>query len=204
MYRVRSLYAAAAVALLGAAACHRSQVMSATPVPAPDNSAAERARQDSLAREQARRDSIARADAARRAAEADAARRAADAEAAARAAMTAPVYFDFDRSDLTSDATARLEAKVPVMEANRDVRIRVEGHTDERGTDEYNLALAQRRAAAAKKFLAARGIDDARIETVSYGEERPVCGEHEESCWAKNRRDEFVITAGARFAGTRP
>ena len=139
---------------------------------------------------------LARADAARRAA--------ADREAAARAALTSEVFFDYDRDALTSDGTARLEAKVPVLQANRDVRIRVEGNTDERGSDEYNLALGQRRAAAAKRFLVSRGVDEARIETISYGEERAACSEHEESCWSKNRRDEFVVTAGTRFAGTRP
>jgi peptidoglycan-associated lipoprotein len=202
--RLGTLTAAAAVALMGAAACHRSQVVTPTTVPAAapttgDNGAAarERAYRDSVARaDAARRDSIARADAARR----DAAAR----EAAARAALTAEVYFDFDKDALTSDASSRLEAKVPVMQANRDVRIRVEGHTDERGSDEYNLALGQRRAAAAKRFLASRGVDEARIETVSYGEERGTCSEHEESCWSKNRRDEFAVTAGARFMGAKP
>jgi peptidoglycan-associated lipoprotein len=203
--RLGPVTTAAAIALLGAVACHRSQVVTATPVPAAtstDNTA-----RDAAAREQARRDSIARADAARRdsLARAEAARRAAaDREAAARAALNAAVYFDFDMDALTSDASARLEAKVPVMQANRDVRIRVEGHTDERGSDEYNLALGQRRAAAAKRFLVSRGVDEARIETVSYGEERATCSEHEESCWSKNRRDEFVVTAGARFLGSRP
>lgn len=203
MTRLGTLSAAAAIALSGAVACHRSQVTTATPTPTGSTARAQRddtseqARRDSIARaEAARRDSIARADAARRAA--------ADREGAARAALNAAVYFDFDKDALTSDASSRLEAKVPVMQTNRDVRIRVEGHTDERGSDEYNLALGQRRAAAAKKFLLARGIDEARIETVSYGEERPACGDHEESCWGKNRRDEFVVTAGARFLGPRP
>jgi len=114
------------------------------------------------------------------------------------------VYFEYDRDALTSDATARLEAKVPVMQANRDIHIRVEGNTDERGSDEYNLALGQRRAAAAKRFLVSRGVDESRIETISYGEERAACSEHEESCWGKNRRDAFVVTAGTRFVGARP
>jgi peptidoglycan-associated lipoprotein len=202
--RLGSLSAAAAIALVGVAACHRSPAVTATPAPTTttDNSA-----RDAAAREAAIRDSIARAAAARRdsLARAEAARREAAArEAAARAALTAPVYFDYDQDALTSDASSRLEAKAPVMQANGDVRIRVEGHTDERGSDEYNLALAQRRAAAAKRFLVSRGVAEARIETVSYGEERPVCGEHDESCWSKNRRDEFVVTAGARFLGPRP
>jgi peptidoglycan-associated lipoprotein len=197
--------AAAAIVLAGAVACHRSQVTTATP--AQPTATGNNGSNDAAAREAARRDSIARADAARRdsIARAEAARRAAaDREAAAAAALKATVYFDYDQDALTSDAASRLEAKVPVMQANHDVRIRVEGHTDERGSDEYNLALGQRRAAAARKFLVSRGIEEGRIETVSYGEERPACAEHEESCWAKNRRDEFVVTAGARFQGTRP
>jgi peptidoglycan-associated lipoprotein len=88
-----------------------------------------------------------------------------------------------------------------VLQARPDVRIRIEGNADERGSDEYNLALAQRRSAAAKRYLVARGIADARIEVVSFGKERPVCQEHVESCWQQNRRDEFVITTGS-IAGT--
>lgn len=201
MTRPRTLAAAAAIAFAGVA-CHKAPVTNATPAPVATTSqsnnddARDRARRDSIARaDAARRDSIARAEAARRAA--------ADREAAARSALTATVYFEFDQDALTADATSQLEAKVPVMQQNRDVKIRVEGNTDERGSDEYNLALGQRRAAAARRFLVSRGIDEARIETVSYGEERPACGEHDESCWGKNRRDQFVITAG-RMMGTQP
>jgi peptidoglycan-associated lipoprotein len=89
-----------------------------------------------------------------------------------------------------------LDRKAGVLGANRPIRIRIEGNTDERGSDEYNLALGMRRAAAAKLYLTQRGVDAARIETVSYGEERPVCQEHDESCWAKNRRAEFAVLAG--------
>src|SRR5205823_5981432 len=133
--------AAAAIVLAGAVACHHAPVTTATPTQPTGTS--DRVNNDAAAREAARRDSIARADAARRdsLARADAARRAAaDREAAAGAALKATVYFDYDQDGLTSDAAARLEAKVPVMQANHDVRIRVEGHTDERGSDEYNLA----------------------------------------------------------------
>jgi len=199
--RPGTLAAAAAIALVGAA-CHKAPVTNATPAPVTttaqsnDNDARDRARRDSIARaDAARRDSIARANAARQAA--------ADREAAARQALTATVFFEYDQDALTADATSRLDAKVPVMQQNRDVHIRVEGNTDERGSDEYNLALGQRRAAAARRFLVSRGIEDARIETVSYGEERPSCGDHEESCWGKNRRDQFVITAG-HLMGTQP
>jgi peptidoglycan-associated lipoprotein len=114
----------------------------------------------------------------------------------ARAALEARVLFDFDQAALRDDQAAILESKLPVMRANPNVRIRIEGNADERGSDEYNMALGMRRAQTAKKFLVDRGIDAARIDIASYGEERPVCQEHDESCWSRNRRDEFVIVAG--------
>jgi peptidoglycan-associated lipoprotein len=128
----------------------------------------------------------------------DARNNAAKAEAirAATAALTTTIYFDFDRSDITDDARAKLDAKVPVLTQNTAVRIRIAGHTDSRGSDEYNLALGQRRAAAAKRYLTDRGIDGTRIEIVSFGEERPTCTEESEGCWSRNRRDEFEITGG--------
>jgi peptidoglycan-associated lipoprotein len=109
------------------------------------------------------------------------------------AAITAPIYFDFDKSDIRTDAAAILDRKIPWLNANPGMRIRIEGNADERGSDEYNLALGQRRAAAAKRYLVERGIDAGRFDLVSYGEERPVCTEHDESCWQRNRRDDFVI-----------
>ena len=120
----------------------------------------------------------------------------ADAVKAATAALTATVYFDYDRSDITDDARTKLDAKVPVLTQNTGVRIRIAGHTDSRGSDEYNLALGQRRAAAAKRYLTDRGIDGSRIEIVSFGEERPTCTDESEGCWSRNRRDEFEITGG--------
>jgi peptidoglycan-associated lipoprotein len=107
--------------------------------------------------------------------------------------ITASVFFDFDKSDVRSDAQATLDAKIPYLQANPGMRIRIEGNTDERGSDEYNLALGQRRAASAKKYLVDHGIDAGRIDIVSYGEERPICKDHDESCWSQNRRDEFHI-----------
>ena len=115
---------------------------------------------------------------------------------AATAALTATIYFDLDRSDITDDSRAKLDAKVPVLTQNTAVRIRIAGHTDSRGSDEYNLALGQRRAAAAKRYLTDRGIDGSRIEIVSFGEERPTCTDESEGCWSRNRRDEFEITGG--------
>ena len=115
---------------------------------------------------------------------------------AARNALTAVVYFDYDASDLTTDTRARLDAKLPVLTANPGIRLRITGHTDGRGSDEYNLALGQRRAAAAKRYLTDRGIDQGRIEIVSMGEERPAAQGEDESAWSQNRRAEFEITAG--------
>ncbi len=109
------------------------------------------------------------------------------------AAITGPIYFDYDKSDIRSDAAATLDRKIPWLTANPGMRIRIEGNADERGSDEYNLALGQRRAASAKRYLVEHGIDAGRFDLVSYGEERPVCTEHDESCWQRNRRDDFVI-----------
>ncbi len=111
-------------------------------------------------------------------------------------AMTERILFDFDRSDLRTDARSTLDRKVAFFQANPSMRIRVSGHADERGSDEYNLALGQRRASSAKAYLVQQGIDAGRIDIVSYGEERPVCTESNESCWQQNRRDEFEIIAG--------
>jgi len=114
------------------------------------------------------------------------------------AAITGPIYFDYDKSDIRTDAAATLDRKIPWLTANPGMRIRIEGNADERGSDEYNLALGQRRAASAKRYLVEHGIDAGRFDLVSYGEERPVCTEHDESCWQRNRRDDFVIvTIGA-------
>jgi len=114
----------------------------------------------------------------------------------AREALLAKIYFDFDRSELRDDQRATLDSKLPVLAANPGVRIRIEGNADERGSDEYNMALGMRRAQTARKYLIDHGIDAARIDISSNGEERPVCQDHDESCWQQNRRDEFVIVAG--------
>jgi peptidoglycan-associated lipoprotein len=116
---------------------------------------------------------------------------------AARASLTAPIYFDLDSDALTDPDRAALDAKVGILNASSGVKIRVAGHTDERGSDEYNLALGQRRAAAAKRYLTQHGVPDAMIDIISYGEEHPAVDGHDESAWSKNRRDEFEITAGA-------
>jgi peptidoglycan-associated lipoprotein len=112
-------------------------------------------------------------------------------------AITGPIYFDFDKSTIRPDAAATLDRKIPWLQANPGMRIRIEGNADERGSDEYNLALGQRRAASAKRYLVERGIAADRFDLVSYGEERPVCTEHNEACWQQNRRDDFrIVTIG--------
>ena len=116
---------------------------------------------------------------------------------AATAALTATIYFDLDRSDITDDSRAKLDAKVPVLSQNTAVRIRIAGHTDSRGSDEYNLALSKRRAAEAKRFLMQQGVDGTRLETVGYGEEQPLDPAGTEPAWASNRRAEFSVAGGA-------
>jgi len=103
------------------------------------------------------------------------------------------IYFDFDKSDLKPEARAVLRKKADWLLKHPEYSVRIEGNCDERGTNEYNLALGQRRADAAKRFLVALGVDEARISTISYGEERPADPRHCEEAWAKNRRDEFKL-----------
>ena len=189
MHRASSFLSLSVVALLGLGACKRkppevqpqppqtTPVSNPTPAPAPPAETC-----DAACREA--RDAAAR-----------------NAVATATAALTATIYFHYDASDITDESRVKLDAKVPVMSQNGTVRIRIAGHTDSRGSDEYNLALGQRRAAAAKRYLTDRGIDAGRIEIVSFGEERPTCTEEDESCFSRNRRDEFEVTAGQITAG---
>jgi peptidoglycan-associated lipoprotein len=104
-----------------------------------------------------------------------------------------PVYFNFDASDIKSDQVARIEVNADFMRSNPNYNIRIEGNCDPRGTNEYNMALGERRALSAKKYLVNRGIDEARLNTVSYGEERILLHGHDELSWAQNRRDDFVV-----------
>ena len=154
--------------------------------------AAARSRDSLAALERARQDSLARAAQMRADSVANAQRALTD----ARNAITAPINFALDQSDISDEARATLDAKIPLLNANPGLRIRVAGHTDSRGSDEYNLALGQRRAAAAKRYLTQHGIDAGRVDVISYGEERPVAQGEDESAWSQNRRDEFEIVAG--------
>jgi peptidoglycan-associated lipoprotein len=103
------------------------------------------------------------------------------------------VYFDFDRSDLRPDARATLKANWEWLKANPSAQVQIEGHCDERGTTEYNLALGSRRAQSVKDYLVTLGSTAERLSTISYGEELPVCKESNEECWQKNRRVRFVV-----------
>jgi peptidoglycan-associated lipoprotein len=190
--RVVTIVVISAVTLVG---CHKKK-------PA-DRPAPRRINADSLLREQARLDSIARADAARAASAAAAAAAAnagpptnAPVTPRERTAMTATIYFDLDESVLTDEARSAVEAKAPVLLRHPDMRIRIVGHTDSQGSDEYNLALGLRRAAETKRYLAALGVDESRMEIVTMGEERPAVQGNTQEAYALNRRAEFEILAG--------
>ena len=103
------------------------------------------------------------------------------------------VYFDFDSSVLSYDAQVTLSRQSAFLQINPEAVVVIEGHADERGTREYNLALGDRRASAARDFLLAKGIDAARIRTVSYGKERPAMLGSNDEAWAKNRRAATVL-----------
>jgi peptidoglycan-associated lipoprotein len=111
------------------------------------------------------------------------------------------VFFDFDRSDLDQTDRDTLQRQADWLQMYPNVVLTIEGHCDERGTREYNLALGARRAAAVKEFLTSLGVNPARLETISYGKERPVCAESAEDCWQRNRRGVSVIKSGAVGAG---
>jgi len=103
------------------------------------------------------------------------------------------IFFDFDKSNIRDDQKAALNQDVSWLKGNPTAKVTIEGHADERGTNEYNLALGERRAKATRDYLVAVGIEAARITTVSYGEERPFVLGHDESAWKWNRRAHFVI-----------
>jgi peptidoglycan-associated lipoprotein len=144
------------------------------PAPAPTDDSAER---DRLERERLAREAAERAK-------------------AVAADLAAMINFEYDQATVRSSDQGTLDRKAAILGANPNVRIQVSGHADERGSDEYNLALGNRRAAAAKRYLENKGIDASRIEVVSYGEERPLNPGHDETAYAQNRRDEFQVTAG--------
>ncbi len=113
---------------------------------------------------------------------------------AERSGLLGDVFYDFDKSDLRADARERLEKNARFMSENPEIVFTVEGHCDERGTNEYNLALGQSRSATSVDYLISLGVERSRFKTISYGEERPFCTESNEACWQKNRRARFVVT----------
>ena len=182
--RHAAVLALAAVTLVG---CKKKR-----PTDGPENNpaaAGSAAHADSVAREEqlrrerdrARSDSLARV-------EAEAQR--------VRAALAEMVFFEYDSFDLTSQAQDVLRAKAEVMRENPSVTLRIEGHADQRGSTEYNLALGQRRAEAVRTFLEGYGLDAGRFSTLSYGKERPLAEGEAEDSFARNRRAEFVVTGG--------
>ncbi len=176
-------------AVLGAVtlgACRRETPAPPAPPPAQEDRGPDL---DSL---RAYEDSVRRAEEARRQAEA-----LERARANARSVLEQMVFFEYDESRITPEAEQVLRQKVDILRASPDVRLRLEGHTDERGSVEYNLALGNRRAESVREFFSQFGIPGDRFTTTSYGEERPLVNRSDEAAWAQNRRVEFVITAGA-------
>ncbi|PYR59113.1 MAG: peptidoglycan-associated lipoprotein Pal [Acidobacteria bacterium] len=104
-------------------------------------------------------------------------------------------FFDLDRSDIRDDAKAAVQKDADWLKRWTSTKVMIEGHCDERGTAEYNLALGERRAQAVRDYLVSLGVAAARVQTVSKGKEQPFCDDKNESCWQQNRRGHFVITA---------
>ncbi len=198
-----------AAALLLAACSSNPQPAATTPQVAVNqaalDSAAAQARRDSLAK--ARQDSIANAD---RLAQAHAdsirnevMRETVDASkdvtnlglsASDEALMTQQVHFDYNKAELLASEMALLQQKLGILQAHPYLVVQIAGNCDERGSDEYNMALGERRASSAKRWLEAHGIAADRITVTSYGKERPIDPGHDEAAWAKNRRDDFVLS----------
>ena len=171
------------LAVVVASACGKKE-QPVTPTPAATTPAA-------TPRDTAAENARAREEAARRAREA--------AEAASgevRSTLTEMVFFDYDQSDIRADMQDVLNRKAALMRANPNVAMRIDGHADERGTVEYNLALSLRRANAVREYLTGFGIDASRLDVAGYGEERPLETGASEEAWARNRRAEFQVTRG--------
>jgi peptidoglycan-associated lipoprotein len=184
--------AAIGIAAFTAAACahHPPPQVAAAPTPAAKHGTAW---EDSVVLDKMHADARAAAD--RRAA----LEQQAAADSAALAKLT---FFDFNRAALNDSDRTVLDSKIPVLQANPGLVIRIAGNCDDRGSEEYNLALGQQRAAAAKRYLVDHGIDAARIQIISFGLERPLAKGETEAAWAMNRNDEFVVVAGQLQAST--
>jgi peptidoglycan-associated lipoprotein len=192
-YRTFVVTALAATLLVGA--CKKEPP---PPPPGPTGPTAEELERQRIA------DSIRAAEeAARLAAEAEE-RAAREARERARAVLSQRIHFDYDMSEIRLDAEQVLRQKVEILRASPNVQIRIEGHCDERGSNEYNDALGNRRAQAVVDFFTNFGLDPSRFTTVSFGEDRPLVRASNEDAWAQNRRAEFVITAGDINPGRTP
>ena len=191
--RIKHLLIPAIVATFVLSACGGSPEPPPPPGPTGPTQAEIDARNDSIA---AARD----AEQARLQAERDAQRREQDRlnreQEQARSTLEAVVLFDYDEATITAASERLLRAKLPILRNSPTVRLRLEGHADERGSTEYNLALGNRRAESVREFLAGFGISANRFTTTSFGEERPAVNRSDEAAWAQNRRVAFVITGG--------
>ncbi len=173
------------------AAC-KKQVPPPPPPKGPTAAEIAQQRADSIAKARAAEEAAAAAEAKKEAAAAHA-----QAVAEAKQTLSEMVHFDFDKATIRPDAEAILKQKVAVLQASPDVHLRIDGYCDERGSTEYNIALGERRAEAVKDFLTGYGLDSTRFTVYSYGKADPINPAHDEAAWAMNRRDQFVITAGA-------
>jgi peptidoglycan-associated lipoprotein len=180
-------------ALVAAAACGgKKPAEQPAPAPAPASTTI-----DSTAiKARMRQDSINAAEARARAAADAAARAAAQLQTQLSTEVSALIHFDYDKADIKPEDQANLDRKAAILLANPGLRIQIAGNCDNRGSVEYNLALGNRRAAAAQRYLVNKGVAAGQISIVSYGEERPVNPADNEAAWAENRNDQFTMTAG--------
>ena len=182
-------------------ACSQNPTPNTAAAPMPDTAAIARQRADSIAAaaaasaaaEQARQDSLRLAERRR----ADSIAAAEQTRQALEASIATLIHFDFDKSNIRVEDQTTLDDKVAILRANPALQIEITGNCDERGSDEYNLALGNRRAMAAKSYFVTHGIDAGRIQLASNGEERPVDPGHNETAWAMNRNDQFRSTTPA-------
>lgn len=165
-----------------------------------DKAKADKEAADKAAAEEAARKAAADKAAAEHAVAMEVARKAAAVETVKVAAIKKAadevlkmIHFDFDKADIKEADRAILQGIADFMKADLTIKLEIEGHCDERGTNEYNLALGNHRAAAALAYLKTLGVDEARLTTISYGKEKPLCTEAKEACWSQNRRAEFKL-----------
>jgi peptidoglycan-associated lipoprotein len=175
------LAAAAFAAACGGKSAPEQPAPESNPAPAPEQPAPEPV-DDSAERDRLERERMAR--------------EAAEKNRTVASDLAAMINFDYDQAQVRSADQETLDRKAAILLANPNVKLRIAGHADERGSDEYNLALGNRRAAAAKRYLENKGVDASRLEVISYGEERPLNPGSDETAYAQNRRDEFEVTAG--------